>query len=303
MPPPYKCSFNAEEFLLFAQTHVHDLALQEKYWDALLAVPLAGISKDRKQGAVEVMDALIEESLFTCKLIDGYFCEGEKILEIGGGLGLVNAWLQTKGYDIVSLEPSSSGHPSFFELGQAVLTRLKLNTSCWLPLGVEEVHTLNRKFDLIFSNNVVEHLDDCERSLGAIAKSLKEAGRMRHHFPNYFFPFEPHFGIPLVPGFPKLTECLLPRLKKSDLWMHLNFMSAQRFRRMSQKVNFVVEFDPILFQTFQRFDTDIPFGQRHPFLKRVYFLMKKLGIMRILEKFPPQWLTPLVVTSFWRKTS
>ena len=48
------------------------------------------------------------------------------------------------------------------------------------------------------------------RALEALDALLSPGGMMIHHCPNYTVPFEPHFGIPLVPGAPERTAALLP---------------------------------------------------------------------------------------------
>ena len=57
----------------------------------------------------EKLDLLIGEAEQTLLMIVPYLKPGMRILEIGGGVGLVYALLRSRGFDIISLEPGSAG--------------------------------------------------------------------------------------------------------------------------------------------------------------------------------------------------
>ena len=74
---------------------------------------------------------------------------------------------------------------------------------------------------------------------------LAPAGSMVHTCPNYHVPYEPHFGIPLVPGVPSATRFVLPgRIASSGLWRSLNFVTSTGLRRTARRAGLTVEFEP-----------------------------------------------------------
>jgi 2-polyprenyl-3-methyl-5-hydroxy-6-metoxy-1,4-benzoquinol methylase len=66
-------------------------------------------------------------------------------------------------------------------------------------------------FDLIFSNNVFEHVRDVQAALATLGALLRPGRVMVHNCPNYDVPYEPHFGIPLLPLRPASTARVLPK--------------------------------------------------------------------------------------------
>ena len=54
------------------------------------------------------------------------------------------------------------------------------------------------KFDLIFSFNVFEHLENQNNYIKRSNQLLSESGKGLILCPNYDFPYEPHFVIPII---------------------------------------------------------------------------------------------------------
>ena len=55
------------------------------------------------------------------------------------------------------------------------------------------------EFDIVFSNSVIEHIDDHKR----VADEIRRVGRAYWvQTPNYYFPIEPHAFIPFLQFFP-----------------------------------------------------------------------------------------------------
>jgi SAM-dependent methyltransferase len=59
------------------------------------------------------------------------------------------------------------------------------------------------KFDLVISNQVIEHVNDLETVLENMLRVLKPNGIMHHHFPCKETIRESHIGIPFAHWFPK----------------------------------------------------------------------------------------------------
>ena len=132
--------------------------------------------------------------------------------------GLTYSFLTARGLRITSLEPSDAGFGGYFEVGRRIQKVMGVDGSRWLPLKAEEATRTGNHFDVIFSNNVLEHIHDLDGTFRALKEVLKPDGSMIHNTVNYTVPYEPHFRIPLVPLFPRMTGWFKPSLRHSELW-------------------------------------------------------------------------------------
>ncbi|WP_306119234.1 MULTISPECIES: SAM-dependent methyltransferase [unclassified Roseitalea] len=79
-----------------------------------------------------------------------------------------------------------------------------------------------RRFDLVHSNSVIEHVGDDER-IGRFAENVRRLGaRYYVQTPNFWFPLEPHFR---VPGYQWLPAHLRTRMLQAR---RLGFYRRQR---------------------------------------------------------------------------
>ncbi len=273
--------------------------------DAELCQGLLRISGRRDQGrqaAAVAWDAQVGNAVAALKMIESSLPNKDSIdegaiLEVGGGLGLLHAWLRRRGLPITSLEPGLAGHPESYALAVRALALLGCDGSEFLPLLAEQAPSLGRRFALIFSYNVLEHLSDLPGSLTALATCLLPGGRMRHSCPNYRVPYEPHFGLPLWPLSPRWLERWLPALRDDELWRGLNFLSASDLQRWAAAHGLVARFDDAqTYRTFLRLESEPSFSDKHPRLFRLGRLLRRLRLLSLLRYLPPTWMTPMQVT-------
>jgi 2-polyprenyl-3-methyl-5-hydroxy-6-metoxy-1,4-benzoquinol methylase len=226
---------------------------------------------------------------------------GQRVLEVGSGLGLTSAVLAAAGVDVTSIEPGGLGFEDY-ERTNLVIRELLGVDHPHHPIGVDELeeHQLGL-FDLIFSNNVLEHVPDVERALTALDASLAVGAEMVHGCPNYAVPYEPHFGLPLVPMRPAATARLLPRhVRESGLWRSLNWITARQVARVAERHRRTVEFTRgTLADSVARLGDDEEFAARHGVLARLDPLLRHL--LTPLRAVPPRCSTPMVFR--WCKTA
>jgi len=197
-----------------------------------------------------------------------------------------------EGFTVTALEPGGTGFedhagiPSTF----AQMCNVQINH---LDTGAEATKfSVISKFDLIISNNVLEHI---EGALLNRNSALKRDGIMVHSCPNYTFPYEPHFGIPLVPIFPKFTRHLLPKgISKSALWASLNFVSARQLKNFYKNQGLCLAFRKgTMMSTISRFRDEEIFAVRHPILEKVFSNNLVFQTARKLFNVPILMATPM----------
>ncbi len=237
----------------------------------------------------------LAEADYTLRWLEPWFQDGQRVLEVGSGLGLTSAFLAKRGVHVCSIEPGGPG----FERYERVNPILRSSLDIAHPHFVMEVEDASSAqpgtFDLIFSNNVLEHVRDVESTLGALDAVLRPGGVMVHNCPNYHVPFEPHFGIPLLPVRPASTARVLPRsITSTGLWQSLNFVTASQVRRIAVAHGADVTFQRgLLADSIDRF-AEPEFAERHPMLAR---LAVPLGwLTPAFRRLPPALATPMIVS-------
>ena len=215
------------------------------------------------EAARRMLRTYINEMHVAFDLVQPLIEPGQRILEVGAGLCLFSLFLKDEGYDVVALEPAAGGFDGFDTSKRRILERY---ASLQLPILEQKAQTLDPaqgRFDLIFSNNVVEHIPDVEETFTALAACLEPGGVMVHGCPNYVIPYEPHLGIVVLPFLPGLSERFFPGL---------------------------------MYRAFRRLDEDEEFRrrQRHTLPGRLYPMLKYSGGLGLLRRLPPALATPMV---------
>jgi 2-polyprenyl-3-methyl-5-hydroxy-6-metoxy-1,4-benzoquinol methylase len=163
---------------------------------------------------------------------------GAAILEVGGGIFLLSCQLAREGFAVTAIEPVGEGFGEFQQLGAIILdlARAEGKTPTIAPCMAEEF-TSDIRFDLAFSVNVMEHIDRPDIAIRHVTAALKPGASYRFLCPNYLFPYEPHFGIPIF-GSKRLTEKLchakiyhhaMP--DAAGVWKSLNWITVPQVRR------------------------------------------------------------------------
>ncbi|MBI5328400.1 MAG: methyltransferase domain-containing protein [Deltaproteobacteria bacterium] len=240
----------------------------------------------------------LEEAELTLSLIKYLnFKKNDLLLEIGGGLGFVYGFLKKQGFNVYGIEPSDLGFDGYFNAAIQIFKIIDVDKSNFYPFPAKECVKINKQFDIIFSNNVLEHIPELEKSFFAMKHILKSNGVMVHNTVNYFVPYEAHLKILLVPFFPKLTEFFKPSLKKSSLWNGLRFITSNQLKNICKSENLHITFrKDTLQKTFLRLDSDPEFATRQKYFIYIHRILKLTRLIRILDKIPIALTTPIEFT-------
>jgi len=261
---------------------------------------LTGASKYSDYDYIQLQNYIItslEEAKHTLKLISRYDLHNKNILEFGSGLGIVSLVLYIQGYLITSYEPGGLGFEKNLLINKYMKDFFELDFN--LINNLAEIK--NNSFDFIFSNNVLEHIDDIENTISALNEGLTRGGLMLHNVPNYIIPYEPHFGILFFPIFPKKMSFLISKkITETGLWKSLNFINTFDIVSYSKKHKVDVVFEKeLMYKTIKRIDEDIEFSNRHVGISKIINILKKLGLLNSLRFLPASLNTPMVFE--WRK--
>ena len=214
------------------------------------------------------------------------------ILEVGCGSGILLSMFSSRFKKLYfqGIEPFGDGFSSISKLNQFI----KKQGVNILNVGYEDFKP-KKKYDLIYCVNVFEHLKDWKFFIQSIELWLKKNGRLIILCPNYGFPYESHFGIPVI--FNKKTTYLLFRShidryevnnSVKGLWHSLNFVTKKKLVNFVKKNSSLVLIDDmsIMDTMLNRLTDDIEFSRRHKILGRTAIFFLKIGFFNILYLFP-----------------
>lgn len=254
--------------------------------------------------AAHLIDTYLGEMPTGLKIIEAHVSPGQRILEIGSGIGVLSAFLLQEGFEVIGVEPGEEGGFSFMTaLHKAVADQLpEAIRPEILTLGAEDLDpAIHGRFDVIVSANVLEHIMALDRAVPAMRDVLAPDGVMRHLCPNYRFPYEPHLGIPLIPFAPKATRYLFPGViaRNREIWDGVNFITARRITRLARQHDLQITFDRgVMGHYMRRLNADATFAERHAGLLGA--LARRPGLVRtlarMLDAIPPGLASPMTLT-------
>lgn len=246
-----------------------------------------------------MLETYANESRATLELTALHLERDGRILEIGAGLCLTSLFLKQRGFDIMALEPAAGGFAMFERMKEKILLHHRMIDLAVLDKPAQQLDVeRDGRFDLIFSNNVIEHIPDWPAALDAMAALLNRGGRMLHACPNYTVPYEPHYGIPVfrhLPGFSR--RLFLAGRDDMEIWDSLNFITARDLIFWCHRHRFSYRFKKgLLYLALQRMERDPLFERRHRgIVASLAGLLLRTGAGRLIRHLPPALSTPMVV--------
>jgi len=250
--------------------------------------------------ARQLLDTFANEAKTTFDVVEDCLSKDKTILEVGAGLCFFSLFLKKEGYNIVALEPAIGGFDLFNNVKSVILKHYADVDLHVLDIPADRLSIEgNGQFDIIFSNNVIEHIPNLQETFFSLTKVLSDKGIMLHACPNYIVPYEPHFSIPVIKPFSNLTKLLfkVDRLPNYDVWKSLNFITFFDVKKLAYENELNVDFrTEVLYKALLRLEQDEVFYKRHSggFIYKFYSLIKKLKLLELIKYLPPILSTPMV---------
>lgn len=122
--------------------------------------------------------------------------EGKKILNIGSGFGIFNL-VAIKKYkmDAYGVEPGGVGYEDSFSISREIFKENNLNKKKIINGVGEKLPFKNNTFDIVFSTNVLEHVQDPAKVIEESIRVAKPGGLVQHVYPNYHSYFDGHYAV------------------------------------------------------------------------------------------------------------
>ena len=153
-----------------------------------------------RRAAEEIGDECrVREQLALMEKCIGEPSTGKRLLEIGSGIGLLQAVALTDGIRAFGIEPD----PSNRRLSRAVLRSYGIEVSQVSQAFGERMPFADGTFDTVCSFLVLEHVRDLGAILIEATRVLKPGGFIHFVVPNYGSIWEGHYNILWIPHSPK----------------------------------------------------------------------------------------------------
>ena len=121
---------------------------------------------------------------------------GAKVLEIGSGFGTnLVAWTKVLGADMYGIEPSSPEWGNSFQASKLLMAENGIDSDRIVDALGEALPFGDNQFDIVYSGNVLEHVQDPEKVLFEGLRVLRPGGLLHFEVPNYMSYFEGHYSL------------------------------------------------------------------------------------------------------------
>ena len=233
-----------------------------------------------------LFDTYVNEALFFWKFMKNLIEQRQpaRALEVGAGVGLLSLFAANEIESVISLEPESSGFEKMSTFRKVILDASRFKTEpefkkCFL-------HQLpgEKTFDYIYCINVLEHVPEPEKLIEEIYARLEPGGMAWFVLPNYSFPYEQHFEIPIILN-KSVTERLF-RNKIEDhkvspdrkgLWTELSWPTQKALSRFLKSSGWPHQFHKtVLGGYFDRLSEPVFIGRKGGLFKALRPLIKLL---------------------------
>jgi len=211
---------------------------------------------------------------------------GKHILEVGCGYGAMLVYgCLTLNLDIHGVEPSKRDYDGRYEIAQQLLAENGL-AAVRIREGIgEQLPFVDASFDIVYSFQVLEHVQDPFRVLAEAWRVLKPGGTLYCNAPNYRTFFEGHYNVFWFPYLSKPAAKLYLRVLRRNpaLVDHLNFLTEPAVRSWLEAIcQFPIDSDCGLSDWVKRMRAPVFSAYANSNLVRLVHIGQRLGILRLL---------------------
>ena len=216
-----------------------------------------------------------------------------KILDVGAGSCFLALFLSSQGHNVSAVEPVSDGFPHFLNLINLSKKFASSNSLRFTHVNtiIENINE-NENYELIYSINAFEHIENWRKALLKCVNLIKLKGCFVLVCPNYSFIYEGHFEVPILfnkkityISFRKRIE-QAPFPDSIGLWKSLNWIKTKELITFSKSQKLIFTLKPSLTIVLERLIGDPIFRNRRglylgrllsiiaSFINKFYFINK-----------------------------
>lgn len=154
---------------------------------------------------------------------------GKKLLEIGSGYGTnLAVWTKIYGLDSYGTERDAEGFGDSFRGSSEIFKANGLDPNRIVRVVDDKLPFPDGSFDIVYSQNVLEHTEDPVRVIEEAIRVLRPGGVFHAEIPNYLAYVEGHY---MVPQPPLVFKWMLP------VWVRMLGRDPAFARTMRTEIN------------------------------------------------------------------
>jgi ubiquinone/menaquinone biosynthesis C-methylase UbiE len=211
---------------------------------------------------------------------------GKHLLEVGCGYGAMLVYgCLALGLDIHGVEPSKRDYDGRYEIARQLLAENDLAATRLYEGVGERLPFADVSFDVVYSFQVLEHVQDPFRVLAEAWRVLKPGGTLYCNAPNYRTFFEGHYNVLWFPYLSKSAAKLYLRVLRRNpaLIDHLNFLTEPAVRTWLETIcQFPIDSDWGLSDWVRRMRAPVFSAYANSNLVRLVRIGQRLGLLRLL---------------------
>lgn len=228
---------------------------------------------------------------------------GKRMLEVGSGIGLTTSvGRRFKGIDYHGIEPGDDEYEGSLKLSHDILQAAGIDSAA-VKYGVgEAIPYPDDHFDVVYSTNVLEHVNAPPKVLAEIVRVLKPGGYAQIVVPNYGSWWEGHYGIVWLPHLPAWAGKLYVRMlgRDPDFIDTLQLVSRGRVERWIRPLRDKIEIKGWGSDIWEQRVTGLGFSE-YSALGRLKAILRVLHTLRVIPLLVRvgkllHWETPIILT-------
>ena len=246
-----------------------------------------------------LLQSYASEAVFFWRFLEPLLanCSPARVLEVGGGIGLLSLFASSTVPSVTSLEPESAGFNKMSTFRKAILESWTEEALPQFENALIQDLKQDEKFDFIYCINVLEHVPNPGDLVSEIYRRLSPGGTAWCVLPNYSFPYEQHFEIPILINKSITGKVFRKKIQKhtvfpdpEGLWSELSWPTQSELEKFLESSGIEHEFrNTVLSGYFDRLDEPqfvARKGSAYRILRPVIRILKPL-ILRLPHRIQP----------------
>lgn len=185
--------------------------------------------------AEEFLKARLSSAEAQIKRVKSLKLTFDDCLDAGCGIGVFAALANVRGINFYGYDVDKEA----VNIARKLFKANNINPDK-ISLGINKI---NKKFDLITSFEVIEHISDLNSYFKKLSRVISRNGSMFMEAPNYLIPYEPHYYSFLPPG-PRILKwffCRIKHARNKKFFDSINFVNKYSLESVLKNNGFVFD--------------------------------------------------------------